>query len=115
LYSILIGNAGYLLHPWLITPFKDPLLESPEERFNNVFVVQDLERVNGIFLMRFYYLLKHCVSYYIIRQPLQQKLLIHVLFSTMAIKDGLHFPEKAADILINNPKFGFSMTKTLMK
>lgn len=115
-YSILIGDAGYPLCPWLITPFKDPLPESPEERFNNVFcrARSIIERVNGILKMRFRCLLKHRVLHYTLTTAAK---IVNTcaIFHNIAIEDGLHFPEEAADILVNNPEFGLFNYEDLNK
>lgn len=58
--------AGYPLRPWLITPLRNPIPGTPEERFNNsvTSVRSIIERCNGLLKNRWRCLLKHRVLHY---------------------------------------------------
>ncbi|XP_055714296.1 uncharacterized protein LOC129808542 [Phlebotomus papatasi] len=62
----LLGDSGYALRPWMMTPFGNPASNSPEERFNNYQTATRsiIERVNGILKSRFLCLLRHRVLHY---------------------------------------------------
>lgn len=51
----LIGDSGYAQQPWLMTPFYQPLPESPEERYNRAHcrARNCVERCIGVLKMRF--------------------------------------------------------------
>ncbi|KAJ8948263.1 hypothetical protein NQ314_008443 [Rhamnusium bicolor] len=55
----LIGDSGYPLQPWLLTPFENPLPDTPESRYNydHKITRSDVERYNAYFKERF-----RCVS-----------------------------------------------------
>lgn len=65
-YQFIAGVSGYPLRLWLMTRFRDPVPESPEENFNNTFCRARfvIERVNGIYKMRFRCTLKQRVLHY---------------------------------------------------
>ncbi|XP_044754998.1 putative nuclease HARBI1 [Coccinella septempunctata] len=62
----LIGDSGYPLRPWLLTPLQDPSPDTPEFRYNKAFKKArcTIERCNGLLKMRFRCLLKHRVLHY---------------------------------------------------
>jgi len=62
----LLGDSGYGLKPWLMTPIYEPLENSPEARYNKWFgkTRSIIERCNGVLKMRFRCLLKHRVLHY---------------------------------------------------
>ncbi|KAJ3640453.1 hypothetical protein Zmor_003747 [Zophobas morio] len=64
--SLLIGDSGYPLQPFLITPFENPEENSPESRYNYHFIRARnvIERLNGVLKSRFRCLLKHRVLNY---------------------------------------------------
>ncbi|XP_015120747.1 putative nuclease HARBI1 [Diachasma alloeum] len=103
----LLGDAGYPLRPWLMTPFKDPLDDSPEAAFNRVFCCARsiIERVNGILKMRFRCLLKHRVLHY---DPTTAAKITNTcaILHNMAIMDGFLFPAGEDDPYVNNQDYG---------
>ncbi|XP_050064959.1 putative nuclease HARBI1, partial [Aphis gossypii] len=62
----LIGDSGYPLRPWLLTPFLNAEPNTPEYRFNKTFchARSCIERCNGVLKMRFRCLLKHRTLHY---------------------------------------------------
>nr|CAI5870065.1 unnamed protein product [Callosobruchus analis] len=64
--SMLSGDSGYAVRPWLQTPFPDVIPGTPEERYNIAHrrTRSLIERTNGVLKMRFRCLLKHRVLHY---------------------------------------------------
>lgn len=62
----LLGDSGYGLKPWLMTPLLEPQANSPEARYNEWFCNSRsiIEHCNGVLKMRFRCLLKHRVLHY---------------------------------------------------
>lgn len=52
---MIIGDSGYALRPWLLTPFLNVEPNTPEYRFNQSFcrARSCIERCNGVLKMRF--------------------------------------------------------------
>lgn len=52
---ITIGDSGYALRPWLLTPYLNVTMNSREHRFNEVFcrARSCIERCNGVLKMRY--------------------------------------------------------------
>ncbi|KAL5237402.1 hypothetical protein ACI65C_004812 [Semiaphis heraclei] len=61
-----LGDSGYALRPWLMTPYLDPAPRSPEALYNDSFcsIRSIIERCIGVLKMRFRCLLKHRVLHY---------------------------------------------------
>ncbi|KAB0805455.1 hypothetical protein PPYR_02425 [Photinus pyralis] len=64
--SWLIGDAGYPLEPWLMTPVSGHNLTEPERRYNvaHKSIRNVIERLNGVLKTRFRCLSKHRVLHY---------------------------------------------------
>lgn len=62
----ILGDSGYPLRPWLLTPIINAEVDSPEERYNRrqLSCRALIERCNGLLKMRFRCLLKHRVLHY---------------------------------------------------
>nr|CAI5826194.1 unnamed protein product [Callosobruchus analis] len=63
----LLGDSGYPLRPWLLTPLQyETQPNSPEDRYNNAHKVTrcTIERCNGVLKSRFRCLLRHRVLHY---------------------------------------------------
>jgi hypothetical protein len=62
----LLGDSGYPLRKWLQTPIRDPVPNTPEYAYNEVFkrTCSVIERCNGVIKMRLRCLLKHRVLHY---------------------------------------------------
>jgi len=62
----LLGDAGYPLQPWLITPIPDAPHDTPEGLFNarQIRARNVIERCFGVLKQRFRCLLKHRVLHY---------------------------------------------------
>ncbi|KAF7994290.1 hypothetical protein HCN44_003380 [Aphidius gifuensis] len=103
---MLLGDSGYPLRPWLMTPFIDPPSQSPQEAFNTAFCKARsmIERVNGILKMRFRCLLKHRILHY--SPPTAAKIInTCVVLHNMAIIDGVDDAE-ADQVWLDNNAFG---------
>lgn len=61
-----VGDSGYALRPWLLTPILEAVDRSPEADYNDcqTSTRNIIERVNGTLKMRFRCLLKHRVLHY---------------------------------------------------
>ncbi|XP_022182585.1 putative nuclease HARBI1 [Myzus persicae] len=62
----LLGDSGYPLRQWLLTPLYQPQPNTPEANYNKWFcrTRSIIERCNGVLKMRFRCLLKHRVLHY---------------------------------------------------
>ncbi|KAK5639252.1 hypothetical protein RI129_011744 [Pyrocoelia pectoralis] len=62
----LLGDSGYPLRPWLLTPIQNAAAGSAEENYNmhQTRARATIERCNGVLKMRFRCLLKHRVLHY---------------------------------------------------
>jgi len=51
----MLGDSGYALRPWLMTPLNNPEPNTPEGRYNEWFckTISLIERTNGLLKMRF--------------------------------------------------------------
>ena len=60
------GDSGYALRPWMLTPIKDAVEETPDGNYNRhqMRTRSIIERLNGVLKMRFRCLLKHRVLHY---------------------------------------------------
>ncbi|KAJ3623608.1 hypothetical protein Zmor_004405 [Zophobas morio] len=61
-----LGDSGYALRPWLMTPIQNVVPNTPEGRYNESQkrTRSIIERCNGVLKMRFRCLLKHRVLHY---------------------------------------------------
>ncbi|XP_008178178.1 putative nuclease HARBI1 [Acyrthosiphon pisum] len=61
----LLGDSGYALRPWLLTPINDPVTDV-EQYYNKIQMTtrSAVERCNGVLKMRFRCLLKHRFLHY---------------------------------------------------
>lgn len=62
----MLGDSGYALRPWLLTPIMNAEANSPEDRYNIAHrrIRSLIERTNGLLKSRFRCLLKHRVLHY---------------------------------------------------
>ncbi|CAI6356221.1 unnamed protein product [Macrosiphum euphorbiae] len=62
----LLGDSGYALRPWLMTPLNNPEPNTPEGRYNEWFSKTRslIERTNGLLKMRFRCHIQHKVLHY---------------------------------------------------
>lgn len=88
-----IGDSGYALRPWLLTPVMHAEPNSPEDRYN---IAQRrirslIERTNGLLKMRFRCLLKHRVLHY---KPDVASRIINscVILHNMCIEENVPLP-----------------------
>lgn len=93
-----IGDSGYGLEPWLLTPFANYVEGSPQEMFNtrHKSARNVIERTNGILKARFRCLSRHRVLNY---HPSKSAYIIYscVVLHNMAIKARLPFEEVEFD------------------
>lgn len=97
-----IGDSGYALRPWMLTPIQHSEEGSPESDYNDCQMAARsvVERVNGVLKMRFRCLLKHRVLHY--KPDVASKIIntcccLHNLCITNNIQDVL--PEEGDDLL----------------
>ncbi|KAK5647958.1 hypothetical protein RI129_002850 [Pyrocoelia pectoralis] len=71
-----LGDSGYPLKPWLLTPIERAAEGTPEARYTSahIHVRNCIERCNGVLKSRFRCLLKHRVLHY---SPLQAAKIIY--------------------------------------
>ena len=104
--SWLIGDSGYPLQPWLLTPIADALENTPEGQYNRCHVRARncIERCNGVLKQRFRCLLQHRVLHY---SPITAGNIIHscVVLHNMATKARLPLPEEDVGDDINENYF----------
>ncbi|XP_066588155.1 putative nuclease HARBI1 [Prorops nasuta] len=90
----LLGDSGYSLRPWIITPILNCDLSSAEERYNkrHASTRSLIERCNGVLKMRFRCLLKHRVLHY--RPDVCSKIInTCVVLHNICICDNMTNPE----------------------
>ncbi|CAI6355128.1 unnamed protein product [Macrosiphum euphorbiae] len=89
----LLGDSGYALRPWLMTPLNNPEPNTPEGRYNEWFSKTRslIERTNGLLKMRFRCLLKHRVLHY---HPIKASKIINacVILHNICIKNNVPEP-----------------------
>ncbi|XP_050547929.1 putative nuclease HARBI1 [Daktulosphaira vitifoliae] len=89
----LLGDSGYALKPWLLTPLHNPDPSTPEGRYNEwICKTRSLiERTNGLLKMRFRCLLKHRVLHY---HPIKASKIINacVVLHNICIKNNVPEP-----------------------
>ncbi|XP_008179271.1 putative nuclease HARBI1 [Acyrthosiphon pisum] len=104
----LLGDSGYALRPWLMTPYLDPAPLSPEASYNNAFcsIRSTIERCIGVLKMRFRCLLKHRVLHY---TPNKASKIINtcVVLHNMCITDNVSLVDVDEDEIID---FGIYQT-----
>lgn len=91
---------GYPLRPWILTPFRNPAPNSPEQRYNDKFTTirSGIERCNGILKNRFRCLLKHRVLHY--TPAVSAKIILScVILHNMCITHNIPEPEIDPNIL----------------
>nr|XP_011302196.1 PREDICTED: putative nuclease HARBI1 [Fopius arisanus] len=103
----LLGDGGYPLREWMMTPYQNPQDGSQEAAFNSSFcrARSTIERVNGILKMRFRCLLKQRVLHY---DPTTAAKIVYTcaVFHNIAINDGYRIMQAYDDIWHDNPDFG---------
>ncbi|XP_024886456.1 putative nuclease HARBI1 [Temnothorax curvispinosus] len=94
----LLGDSGYPLRPWIMTPVTDAAQNSPEEAYNKKQMKCRalIEQCNGVLKMRFRCLLKHKVLHY--APPIASKI-IHtcVIFHNICISENVQMPLEVND------------------
>ncbi|KAI4455558.1 hypothetical protein MML48_9g00005573 [Holotrichia oblita] len=97
--SYLLGDSGYPLRPWLLTPIPNAAPGSAEERYNNTHrrIRATIERCNGILKSRFRCMLKHRVLHYL---PERAAKIINVcvMMHNFCIDNQLPPPELVEDM-----------------
>ncbi|KAI4455575.1 hypothetical protein MML48_9g00001478 [Holotrichia oblita] len=97
--SYLLGDSGYPLRPWLLTPIPNAAPGSAEQRYNNTHrrIRATIERCNGILKSRFRCMLKHRVLHYL---PERAAKIINVcvMMHNFCIDNQLPPPELVEDM-----------------
>ncbi|KAJ8910059.1 hypothetical protein NQ315_013314 [Exocentrus adspersus] len=89
----LLGDSGYPLRSWLLTPLEqEPLPNTPEHRYNMAHksTRSVIERVNGLLKMRFRCCLKHRVLHYVACKIINACVVLH----NLCIEHGVPEPEE---------------------
>ncbi|KMQ88281.1 nuclease harbi1 [Lasius niger] len=96
----LLGDSGYALRPWMMTPIMDNDSNIATRRYNDrqKSTRSFIERCNGVLKMRFRCLLKHRVLHY---QPDVCSKIINActVLHNMCIHDNVPLPEAEDEVL----------------
>lgn len=103
----IVGDSGYSLRPWMLTPITDAAQNSPEALYNRKQMTcrSLIEQCNGVLKMRFRCLLKHRVLHY--SPPIASKIIY-----TCAVLHNICISENVPMLLeLNdgNEEFDFGM------
>lgn len=89
-----MGDSGYPLQPWLLTPFQNPAPNSPEERYNHAHKItrSSIERCIGILKIRFRCLLGERRLRY---DPMKVGIFVNTcaILHNMCIRAGIELPQ----------------------
>ncbi|KOB77626.1 Uncharacterized protein OBRU01_03764 [Operophtera brumata] len=94
----LIGDSGYALRPWCLTPLAEPGVGTAEHRYNEALkqTRATIERCNGVLKSRFRCLLKDRVLHYTPHKA--SKIIIAcTILHNMCIQNGIEDPEMILD------------------
>lgn len=90
-----VGDSGYPLRPWLLTPLSNVLPNTPEQAYNErqMSTRSIIERCNGLLKARFRCLLKHRVLHY---SPEMASKIINtcVVLHNMCVHNNVAEPEQ---------------------
>lgn len=95
----LLGDSGYPLQPWLLTPIENAAPETPEGRYTKLhcLVRNTVERLNGVLKGRFRCLLRHRCLHYL--PPKAGKIIYAcAVLHNMCLEHNFEVPEDEPDI-----------------
>lgn len=95
---VLLGDSGYALRPWMLTPISDAVERSPEYYYNKaqMSLRSTVERLKGCFKMRWRCNLKHRVLHYspsVSTKIINTCAALHNMCINYQLPDPIHEPE----------------------
>lgn len=99
LYQLILGDSGYPLEPWLLTPIENADINTPEGQYTQAHIKARncIERCFGVLKQRFRCLLKHRILHY---DPVRAAKIIYscVVLHNISCRDRVPQPVDEIDV-----------------